>query len=219
MKETQDKVQKILGVCVDGLPFFFAFLTVTIILFVWKGIWISSPLIILSLWCLWFFRDPDRKPENATQNSIVSPADGKIIRIQEVQHPYLLSGTALRVSVFMSVFNVHVNRIPLTGTIQDLEYHKGKFFGAYDDKASIENEQMGIVLKSGMHTIMFVQIAGLIARRIICRLNKGESVVQGQRFGLIRFGSRVDLYLPPQTRLSVKLGDKVLSGQSILGEL
>jgi phosphatidylserine decarboxylase len=125
----------------------------------------------------------------------------------------------LRVSIFMSVFNVHVNRIPINGKVEDLQYHAGKYFSAYVEKASLDNEQMGIVVSTPRAKVMFVQIAGLIARRIICRLKKDEDVKQGQRFGLIRFGSRVDVYLPLNTRLFVKKGDKVNAGKTLIGEL
>lgn len=208
-----------MGVCLDGLPFFFIFLIVALSVFAWKGFWVASPFAILTLWCLWFFRDPDRTPQITSESAIISPADGTIIQVQEAEYPYLLQGKALRVSIFMSVFNVHVNRIPIDGVIEDTQYHAGKFFSAYVDKASLDNEQMGIVVKTPKTKIMFVQIAGLIARRIICRVGKGEQVSQGQRFGLIRFGSRVDVYLPTNIRLNVKKGDKVNAGKTLIGEL
>lgn len=208
-----------MGVCLDGLPFFFIFVAVTAAVYFGLGPVYAMPLIILSGWCLWFFRDPERKPSEAKPNGILCPADGKIIQIREVEYPYLLQGKALRVSVFMNVFNVHVNRVPMDGVVEDLQYHPGKFLGAYAEKASLDNEQMGVVLNTQGKKIMFIQIAGLIARRIVCRLQKGENVGQGQRFGLIRFGSRVDLYLPVDTRLLVNIGDKVHAGETWIGQL
>jgi phosphatidylserine decarboxylase len=219
MKNSNDKVQRILGVCFDGLPFFFIFLAVTLAVYFWLGPVYSMPLVILSGWCLWFFRDPQRSPDTALDGGILCPADGKIIQIREVDYPYLLNGKALRVCVFMNVFNVHVNRIVMDGVIEDLEYHPGKFLGAYAEKASLDNEQMGVVLNSNGKKVMFVQIAGLVARRIVCRLKKGETVTQGQRFGLIRFGSRVDIYLPTHARLHVALGDKVQAGKTWIGAI
>lgn len=179
----------------------------------------SIPLVILTIWCLWFFRDPDRSPDQMLEGGVLCPADGKIIQIREVDCPYLMEGKALRVCVFMNVFNVHVNRIPMDGEILDTQYHQGKFFGAYADKASLENEQMGVMMNASGKKILFIQIAGLVARRIVCRLKSGEKVSQGQRFGLIRFGSRVDLYLPLHTQLLVKVGDKVHAGQTWIGQL
>lgn len=208
-----------MGVCLDGLPFFLIFAVVTAAVYFFAGPVYSMPFIILSGWCLWFFRDPERKPMTMRERGILCPADGKIIQIREVEYPYLLQGKALRVSVFMNVFNVHVNRIPMDGKIEDLEYHPGKFLSAYDEKVSLENEQMGIVLSAHNRKIMFIQVAGLIARRIICRLKKGDEVGQGQRFGLIRFGSRVDMYLPVDTRLLVNLGDKVQAGTTWIGDV
>jgi phosphatidylserine decarboxylase len=219
VKNNNDKVQRCLGVCVDGLPFFFIFVLVTIAVYKWAGPLYSMPMIILSGWCLWFFRDPERAPTQSLEGGVLSPADGKIIQIREVDCPYLMQGKALRVCIFMNVFNVHVNRIPFDGVVENLEYHAGKFLGAYAEKASLENEQMGVFLKSADKNILFVQIAGLIARRIICRLKKGDQVTQGQRFGLIRFGSRVDLYLPLNTRLQVALGDKVQAGKTWIGAI
>ncbi len=219
MNQQNHKVQKILGVCLDGLPFFFAFALATGFTYHFLGPVYSMPLVVLSGWCLWFFRDPDRSPTQLLEGGILCPADGKIIQIREVDYPYMMEGKALRVCIFMNVFNVHVNRIALDGEIEDLQYRSGKFISAYAEKCSLENEQMGVLLNSNGKKILFVQIAGLIARRIICRLKKGEKVTQGQRFGLIRFGSRVDMYLPLNTRLQVALGDKVQAGQTWIGAI
>jgi phosphatidylserine decarboxylase len=219
VNQQNHKVQKILGVCFDGLPFFFIFALATAFTYHFLGPVYSMPLVILSGWCLWFFRDPERAPTQMLEGGILCPADGKIIQIREVDYPYMLEGKALRVCIFMNVFNVHVNRIALDGEIEDLQYRPGKFISAYAEKCSLENEQMGVLLNSNGKKILFVQIAGLIARRIICRLKKGEKVTQGQRFGLIRFGSRVDMYLPLNTRLQVALGDKVQAGQTWIGAI
>lgn len=219
MNQQNHKVQKILGVCFDGLPFFFMFALATALLYRFLGPIYSVPLFILSGWCLWFFRDPERAPSQAMEGGILCPADGKVIQIREVDYPYFIQGKALRVCVFMNVFNVHVNRIPLDGEIEELQYNEGKFLGAYAEKASLENEQMVVMLNGNGKKILFVQIAGLVARRIVCRLKKGEKVSQGQRFGLIRFGSRVDMYLPLNTKLHVSLGDTVHAGKSWIGQL
>ena len=203
----------------DGLPFFFASVVLTVLFWMWLGVFAGAPLTIVSLWVLWFFRDPERLPESDSSSTILSPADGKVIKIEEANYPYLIVGKAMRISVFMNIFNVHVNRIPVTGKIVGLEYHKGKFLGAYADKASLENEQMGIVVQTDKTKLMFIQIAGLIARRIVCRLKDGENVERGQRFGLIRFGSRVDIYMPMDARLLVEVGDTVYAGKSSIGAI
>ncbi|MEZ4820013.1 MAG: phosphatidylserine decarboxylase family protein [Bdellovibrionota bacterium] len=212
------KVKKILGICTDGLPFVAIFVGLTGFAFWMSAYWVAVPFLVLSLWCLWFFRDPDRViPEG--ENIIASPADGKVIEIKEVPYPYLLEGQALKVSIFMNVFSVHVNRSPISGVVRGLKYFEGKFLGAFKEKASLENEQMGVVLEKDGKSILFIQIAGLIARRIICRAVEGEKLEKGQRYGLIRFGSRVDVYLPLDTKIDVELGQQVYAGKSVIGEL
>jgi phosphatidylserine decarboxylase len=166
--------------------------------------------------CL-FFRDPDRVIP-ADQNAIVSPADGKIVFAgHEEKSPYL-DGPCMKISIFMSVFNVHINRVPHEGIVKNILYNPGKFFNASFDKASRDNEQNAVLVETtDGRTICFVQIAGLIARRIICNIQSGDQVKRGQRMGLICFGSRVDIYLPDQTRLNVAKGNKVKGGSTVLG--
>jgi phosphatidylserine decarboxylase len=220
MKEKAEmKVKRFLGICLDGYPFIALFIFATLVGHWIALYWLSVPLGILTLWCIWFFRDPDRHiPEG--ENRVVCPADGKIIKIEEAPCPYLLEGNALKISVFMNVFNVHVNRMPLTGKIVGKQYHPGKFLGAYHDKASTDNEQTGVVVETNaMQKVLFVQIAGLLARRVVCRAQEGETLERGSRYGLIRFGSRVDVYLPLNTNVLVSLGQKVSAGSTILAEL
>ena len=177
-------------------------------------------IIAISLLLWRFYRNPERiPPEN--ENVILSPADGKIINISEItgdESRGILHG--IKVDIFMSVFNVHVNRIPIAGRISNIAYHSGKFLSANLDKASKENENNSITLetKKGQR-IVFVQIAGLIARRIACWVKEGYDVEAGQRFGLIRFGSRLDIYLPVESKLLVDKGNKVKAGKTILGYL
>ena len=175
-------------------------------------------LLITSGICL-FFRDPDRLIPNQ-KAAVVSPADGKVIRIETIAKDEVTGAAALKISVFMSVFNVHINRIPVNGQIDAVHYHPGKFLVASLDKASKDNERnaLRIVTKDGK-AIGVVQIAGLIARRIICRVQAGDTVEKGQRFGLICFGSRLDLSLPAECRLEVQVGDRVAAGRSILAYL
>ena len=149
---------------------------------------------------------------------MVSPADGKVVEIVEEDDP-LLEGTHTRVSIFLNVFNVHVNRVPIAGMIEKVRYNPGKFFNAASHKASLDNEQNSLLIQSGKHQILVKQIAGLIARRIVCWASEGDRYTLGQRFGLIRFGSRADLFLPAGTRLEVAIGDKVHGGSSVIGYL
>lgn len=176
-------------------------------------------LMLATTFILCFFRDPERfiPPQ---ENALVSPADGKIIIVETVNDSQFTEGQALKVSIFMNVFNVHVNRVPYSGTIEKVIYTPGKFYAADSSKGALQNEYCAAVLRTEQgKKIAFVQIAGLIARRIICWLEPNDSVVKGRRFGLIRFGSRVDLYLPPDTDLTVRVGQKVRAGESILGYL
>ncbi len=212
------KVKKYLGVCLDGYPFVAVFLVIALLSFFFKSYWVAIPFGILTLWCIWFFRDPERQFEGG-EHVLVSPADGKIIEIKEVDYPYLIQGRALKVSIFMNIFNVHVNRFPLSGTVLETKYFEGSFMGAFKEKASLENEQMGVLIDHKGTSILFIQIAGLIARRIICRVKKGDTLARGERFGLIRFGSRVDVYLPLNSKIAVNIGQKVFAGHTKLGEV
>jgi len=168
---------------------------------------------------IYFFRDPDRTVPNSG-GLFVSPADGKIVAAGTVENSTYYEGTCLKISVFMSVFNVHVNRMPCKGKVKKISYNPGKYFSANLDKASKENEQNAVYLETeDGKEICTVQIAGLIARRIICRVQEGDEVDRGQRFGMICFGSRLDIYLPKDSKLNVAVGDIVKAGTSVLGEL
>jgi phosphatidylserine decarboxylase len=166
-----------------------------------------------------FFRDPSRvAPDD--KSAVVCPADGKIIGIDEQFDDRFLQQQVIRISIFMNVFNVHVNRVPFPGTVEQVRFKAGKFYSADKDKAALHNEYCAVTLTtdSGKKYGM-VQIAGLIARRIVCWTEKGDRVHAGQRYGLIRFGSRVDLYLPPETTVTVKKGQKVKAGETILAHM
>ncbi len=182
------------------------------------ALWIVTGLTgVVFVFHFFFFRDPER-PIHKQENQILSPADGKIIQIDTVEEPLYIKGKALRVCIFMSVFNAHINRNPVDGTIEFLEHKKGEFLAAFADTAGDVNEQMRIGVNTSFGKIFFKQIAGLIARRVVCRLEQGETVHAGERFGMIKYSSRVDLYLPVNTRLNVKLHDAVKAGLSIIGE-
>src|SRR3954468_17740899 len=159
-------------------------------------LWILAFLLtIVALWVAYFFRDPERMGERGEQ-VVIAPADGKVVLISEVDEPSFMSGKAQRVSIFMNVFNVHVNRYPATGPVRYVQYNPGKFLNAAVEKSSLENEQMSVGIETARGRLLVRQIAGLIARRIVTYSKVGEKVQQGQRMGLIRFGSRVDVFLP-----------------------
>ena len=183
------------------------------------SLWLLAIIItILALWVAYFFRDPERSGERGP-NIVVAPADGKLIMITEVDEPAFIGGRATRLSIFMNVFNVHVNRYPVDGTVGYVHYNKGKFLNAAAEKSSLENEQSSVGIQSGSYRILVRQIAGLIARRIVTYSKSGETVRQGERMGLIRFGSRVDVFLPTDAKLRVQLGTLTTAGTTVLAEL
>ena len=201
----------------DGYVFIFPLAVLTGIFWALSWFWVTGLFVGLFLFVTWFFRDPERNiPEDP--NAIVSPGDGKIVEIISEKDP-LLDEAYTRVSIFLNVFNVHVNRVPISGKIQATRYNPGKFFNAASHKASLANEQSAILLNNGHVTILVKQIAGLIARRIVCWAKEGDEYQRGQRFGLIRFGSRVDIFLPEGTDIKVAIGDIVNGGSSIIGYL
>ena len=204
----------------EGWRFVGIFAAITLVLF-----WIWSPLgwlgVVLTCWCAYFFRNPDRVTPTR-EGLLVSPADGVVQMIAEaVPPPELDMGDTprLRVSVFMNVFNVHVNRVPATGTITGLAYHPGKFLNATLDKASEHNERQSVRMTTDQgKDIAFVQIAGLVARRIRCDLADGQTVAAGERFGLIRFGSRVDVYLDDGMAPLVAVGQIAVAGETVIAD-
>ena len=205
----------------EGIPFVLGAAAATATLyFLWPR---SLPLaafgLLLTVFVAWFFRNPERFPP-IVPGAVISPADGGIVFCGDCPPGRYNPGPGKRVSVFMSVFDVHVNRAPVSGKVVSVLYHPGTFLAANVDKASLENEQNGVVLETAEgHRISYVQIAGLIARRIVCDLSEGDTVQQGQRVGMIRFGSRVDILLPVSAVLRVRTGDRVRAGESILGVL
>jgi len=183
------------------------------------ALWLAAfVLLLLALWVAYFFRDPERTGERGP-SLVVSPADGKLIMITEVDEPAFVKGRAVRISIFMNVFNVHVNRYPVEGVVRYIHYNKGKFFNAAAEKSSLENEQMSVGIETSRYRVLVRQIAGLIARRIVTYSKLGETIRQGDRMGIIRFGSRVDVFLPAGSTLRAKVGDITVAGVTILGEL
>ena len=185
---------------------------------VWLGTqWVSLTAIpvLLAAFFLWFFRDPQREIPTGP-GIIVSPGDGKV---EEAEWIETTSGSRFRVSIFLSVFDVHVNRIPMSGKVTLMEYREGQFLNAMNAESAVLNEQTLIVIDDGTHSVSFKQIAGLLARRIVCDVHTGDTVVRGQRMGMIKFGSRVDVLMPADVELRVKPGDRVKGGSSVLGVL
>ena len=181
-------------------------------------LWIAAGILfVLAIWVIYFFRDPERTGQRGEQ-FVVSPADGKIVQIIEVEEPAFVHGRALRISIFMNVFNVHVNRYPVSGKVAYVHYNAGKFLNAASDKASLENEQMSVGIESAHGRVLVRQIAGLIARRIVNYAAVGDEAEQGERMGIIRFGSRVDVFVPPSSRVRVRLGDFPIAGVTLLSE-
>jgi phosphatidylserine decarboxylase len=203
----------------EGFPFIIFSLALTILAAFFGIIWLTVILAAVTVFILCFFRNPERNFQDEDK-LVICPADGKIIKIEEVDVQGTITGRFKKISIFMNVFNVHVNRAPYDGTIGKISYHKGKFLSANLDKASAENERNEIMIcaKDG-RAIWAVQIAGLIARRIVCWTREGADIKKGERFGLIRFGSRVEVFLPSDSRVVVKLDDKVRAGQTPLGYL
>jgi phosphatidylserine decarboxylase len=205
-------------VAAEGWPFIIPLAVLTGVLFAlgWKNTAIVS--LVLTLFVLFFFRDPDRSvPEG--ENLIVSPADGRVILVKDVFEPDYLKQDVKQISIFLSVFNVHVNRVPIGGMVETVRYNPGKFHVASVDKASALNEQTAMVITHGNQRVLVKQIAGLIARRIVCYAKPGDAVTTGERYGLIRFGSRVDMFLPKNADIMVKVGDRIKGTRDVIAVL
>jgi phosphatidylserine decarboxylase len=202
----------------EGWPFLGIAVAVALLAGAFAGWWWSLPLWLAALFILQFFRDPPREvPEDPA--AVVAPADGRIVAVEKARDPWL-ERDALKISVFMNVFNVHSNRAPVDGTVKQVWYHAGRFLNAALDKASLENERNALWLRTRSGAdVTCVQVAGLIARRILCYVSAGAELARGERFGFIRFGSRVDVYLPPDARPVAAIGDKVYAAQSVLARL
>ena len=179
---------------------------------------VAAALTVIALWVAYFFRDPERSGERG-ERLVIAPADGKIVMVTDVDEPAFLHGRATRLSIFMSVFNVHVNRYPVDGVIRYVHYNKGKFLHAAEEKSSLENEQMSVGIEAGRNRVMVRQIAGLVARRIVNYSRDGEQVTQGERMGIIRFGSRVVVFLPTASSIRVRVGDLTSAGSTVIAEL
>ncbi len=199
----------------EGYPFIIPalLLALAVLYFAGGSCW---PILILPIYVTAFFRNPARLIPTDEQ-ALLSPADGKVIEVRTVDESRILKRPAQKISIFMSPLDVHVNRIPCNGQVREIFYNPGKKFSAFNEKASLLNEQNVILLESETgQEILFIQIAGFLARRIVCYLKQGDRVVKGERFGLIRFGSRMDLYLPMEMKVETKVGDRARGGETIL---
>ncbi len=210
MKSPQVPVAK------EGIPFIGLSALATVILALLDLKIPSLLFLLITAFVLYFFRDPDRIIPTK-KNLVVSPADGKVISIEKADDPFFENGDTVRVSIFMNIFNCHVNRAPISGEVIDLKYKPGRFLSADKPKAALENERLALFLRDDFgRKLIVVQVAGLIARRIVCFAEKGDRLSRGERFGMIRFGSRLDVYLPKDAHILVNRGEKVFSGQSVI---
>ena len=204
------------GVVRDGILYGVSLLVVAAV--VWYGtrfVSLTAVPVLLAMFLMWFFRDPTRRVPREP-GLIVSPADGKV---EDAEWIETSAGPRVRVSIFLNVFDVHVNRVPVSGTVSLVEYREGAFLNAMNGESAIRNEQTLITIDAGDYSVSFKQIAGVLARRIICNLREGDLVARGQRMGLIKFGSRTDVLLPASVTLRVKAGDRVKGGSSVLAVL
>jgi len=206
-------------IALEGLPFILP-LAVLLLLFLFLDFYRTSMVFfLLCLFTIWFFRNPNRTAP-ADEKSVLSPADGKVLKVEELVEDEILHKKIKKVSIFMNIFNVHVNRVPMSGTVRKIRYTPGKFLSANLDKASSLNERNALLVVGNDGTeIMTTQIAGLIARRIVCWVKEGMAVERGERFGLIRFGSRLEVFMPPDARVVVDKGDRVRAGETVIGYL
>ncbi len=201
----------------EGYPFVLGFLAVTILV-AFFVLWAAVLPFVLTMFMVYFFRDPERSAPGG-ENVFVSPADGKIILIQNIHEERFLNADTLEVSIFMSPLDVHVNRAPCDGTVESVVHTPGKFFSAFKHEASMENENIAMVLNTKYGKVLVRQVAGFLARRAVCRVSPGDVIKKGERYGIIKFSSRVDLHLPKNTKSRIKLGDRVKAGETVLAEI
>jgi phosphatidylserine decarboxylase len=202
----------------EGYPFIIFFAAAIIIALMAGGALAALAPFVLTLFMLYFFRDPDRTiPEG--DDIFVCPADGKIIVINKEFEDRYLKSDAMKISIFMSPINVHVNRAPCDGIVESVVHTKGKFLSAFKDEASMQNENITMLMNTKYGKVLVRQVAGFIARRAVCRVKPGYKLKKGERYGMIKFSSRLDVYLPNNTELKIKLGDKVKAGETILGRI
>ncbi len=201
----------------EGYPFILFFSLLTVLSAVFRIHGLTAVFLILTLFMLYFFRDPERVTV-PDKDAFYSPADGKIIVITEAAEDEMLHEKALKISIFMSPLNVHVNRAPCDGVVREVKHYPGKFLSAFKEEASKANEHITMLLEGRHGKIVVKQIAGYVARRAVCRVKPGDTLVQGQRYGIIKFSSRLDIFLPLNTKVKVKLGDNVRAGETVIAQ-
>lgn len=201
----------------EGYPFIIVFASLTLVSALLRLNWVTAVALVLTLFMFYFFRDPDRTTPRS-EEAFIAPADGKIIVITDAKEEEVLKETMRKISIFMSPLDVHVNRAPCDGTVKEVTHHPGMFYSAFKDDASILNEHITMLMECGPHgPVVVKQIAGAVARRAVCRVKAGDRLLQGQRYGMIKFSSRVDIYLPPDTDVKVRLNERVRAGETVLG--
>lgn len=206
-------------ILLEALPHLLVTSGAAVILGLWGHLWLSGVAVGATLFILWFFRNPERIIPGE-QNAVVSPADGRVVEVSRVFDDRFLHGEAIKIGIFMSPLDVHVNRIPCGGKVLTIRHQSGKFLSAFKANAPVENEQNIVLLETPAgQRILFVQIAGVLARRIVYWIHEGERVQTGQRFGMIKFGSRMDLYLPTNTKICVEPSERVKAGATLVGTL
>jgi phosphatidylserine decarboxylase len=199
----------------EGRWFIVAAFVILVVLLLSRYWWFALLWLPIAVWVVAFFRDPARTGDRG-ENLVIAPADGKVVSVVQMQEPAFHQGEAVRISIFMNVFDCHVNRYPSSGTITYRQYNPGKFVNAAAEKASLENEQSSVGLATAHGKVLVRQIAGLIARRIVTDHDEGRAVAQGERMGMIRFGSRVDVFLPPSAQVLVREGDRTVAGVTVI---
>lgn len=216
IKTSKRMKKRTFGVAIEGMPIIFIFAFLTLIFAITQFTLITIIFLLFTIFSCYFFRDPERIiPEE--EGIVVSPADGKILKVENIVNPFTKQ-ISIHISIFMSLFDVHVNRMPISAKIEKIIYYPGKFFNASLDKASKFNERCIYLLNSNSEKFTVIQIAGLIAQRIVCSIESGDNLNIGSRFGIIKFGSRVEIYIPTSYKTSVNKGDKVFAGQSIIAQ-
>ena len=204
-----------MGIDRAGWPFVIA-AALPAILLLWRGwYWASAPFVVLALFMLFFFRDPDRVTP-ADPSAVISPADGRVLVAGDAEGASAPPGTWKQVSIFLSPLDVHINRIPISGRVSKVHYQPGRFLPAYNPDAARVNERNEVWIEHDGQTLVVRQVVGVLARRLVCRIGEGAQVTTGQRYGLMKFGSRIDLYLPPDSQLKVRVGDRVRSGETVV---
>ena len=199
----------------EGKPFFIGLTIVTVVVFYFAGVWAAVVPFVLFLFMFVFFRDPDRVTPDGDEK-IASPADGRVIIVENTHEGEYLQADVLQISIFMSPLNVHVNRVPFAGAVKSVKHNPGAFYKAFTDEAFRKNENIATVFSTSKGDILVRQVAGSVARRAVCRVAPGDTLRTGERFGIIKFSSRVDLFLPPSAKAAVKPGDMVRAGESVI---